>query len=78
MNRIGDEDNLQLIDFSEEDDYLIDFPFRDSLEDFRLSGADHHHLLVHLCVCEFCSFCYFHFVFFCFIILFIKYESISR
>lgn len=31
------EDNLQLIDFSQEDDYLIAFPFRDSLEDLRLS-----------------------------------------
>ncbi|KAI3758045.1 hypothetical protein L6452_05592 [Arctium lappa] len=46
-NGIG-EDNLQLIDFSEEDDYLIAFPFRDSLEDLRLSvsfdnvnGCDH-------------------------------------
>ncbi|XP_023747148.1 uncharacterized protein LOC111895289 isoform X3 [Lactuca sativa] len=36
MNRVGD-DELQLIDFSEEDDYLIAFPFRDSLEDLRLS-----------------------------------------
>ncbi|XP_024969575.1 uncharacterized protein LOC112508943 [Cynara cardunculus var. scolymus] len=43
-----EEDNLQLIDFSEEDDYLIAFPFRDSLEDLRLSvsfddvnGFDH-------------------------------------
>lgn len=39
MNDIGvDDDNLQLIDFSEEDDYLIAFPFRDNLEDLRLSG----------------------------------------
>ncbi|KAI3705563.1 hypothetical protein L1987_75802 [Smallanthus sonchifolius] len=34
-NRFGDD--LQLIDFSEEDDYLIAFPYRDSLEDLRLS-----------------------------------------
>ncbi|KAI3508641.1 hypothetical protein L1887_23650 [Cichorium endivia] len=39
-NRVG-EDELQLIDFSEEDDYLVAFPFRDSLEDLRLSGADY-------------------------------------
>lgn len=49
MNRVGD-DELQLIDFSEEDDYLIAFPFRDSLEDLRLSGANYvlfdHHPLV--------------------------------
>ncbi|KAI3705622.1 hypothetical protein L1987_75861 [Smallanthus sonchifolius] len=32
------DDNLQLLDFSEEDDYLILFPYRDSLEDLRLSG----------------------------------------
>ncbi|KAI3783438.1 hypothetical protein L1987_42520 [Smallanthus sonchifolius] len=32
------DDNLQLLDFSEEDDYLIPFPYRDSLEDIRLSG----------------------------------------
>ena len=38
MNDIGVDDNLQLIDFSEEDDYLIVFPFRDNLEDLRLSG----------------------------------------
>ncbi|PWA90736.1 hypothetical protein CTI12_AA097510 [Artemisia annua] len=37
MNDIGVDDNLQLIDFSEEDDYLIAFPFRDNLEDLRLS-----------------------------------------
>ncbi|CAH1443743.1 unnamed protein product [Lactuca virosa] len=36
MNHVGG-DELQLIDFSEEDDYLIAFPFRDSLEDLRLS-----------------------------------------
>ncbi|KAI3700691.1 hypothetical protein L2E82_45328 [Cichorium intybus] len=35
-NRVG-EDELQLIDFSEEDDCLIAFPFRDYLEDLRLS-----------------------------------------
>ncbi|MFS7968471.1 hypothetical protein Hanom_Chr09g00797841 [Helianthus anomalus] len=35
-NRLGD-DNLQLIDFSEEDDYLIAVPYRASLEDLRLS-----------------------------------------
>ncbi|KAI3700575.1 hypothetical protein L2E82_45210 [Cichorium intybus] len=35
------EDELQLIDFSEEDDCLIAFPFRDYLEDLRLSGADY-------------------------------------
>ncbi|XP_076936798.1 uncharacterized protein LOC143604100 [Bidens hawaiensis] len=31
------DNNMQLIDFKEEDDYLIAFPFRDSLEDLRLS-----------------------------------------
>ncbi|KAL8251752.1 hypothetical protein R6Q59_035445 [Mikania micrantha] len=31
------DDNLRLIDFSKEDDYLIAFPYRDSLEDLRLS-----------------------------------------
>ncbi|KAJ0533584.1 hypothetical protein HanRHA438_Chr09g0392131 [Helianthus annuus] len=35
-HRFGD-DNLQLIDFSEEDDYLIAVPYRASLEDLRLS-----------------------------------------
>ncbi|GJS75595.1 hypothetical protein Tco_0725476 [Tanacetum coccineum] len=37
MTDIGVDDNLQLIDFSEEDDYLIAYPFRDNLEDLRLS-----------------------------------------
>ncbi|KAL8231936.1 hypothetical protein R6Q57_001714 [Mikania cordata] len=32
-----EDDNIRLIDFSKEDDYLIAFPYRDSLEDLRLS-----------------------------------------
>ncbi|GJS39023.1 hypothetical protein Tco_0564066 [Tanacetum coccineum] len=43
MTDIGVDDNLQLIDFSEEDDYLIAYPFRDNLEDLRLSGSKEEH-----------------------------------
>ena len=44
-NREGEKENhnevekIQLIDFSSEDDILVDYPFRDSLEDLRLSGS---------------------------------------
>lgn len=33
----GEVEKIQLIDFSSEDDILVDYPFRDSLEDLRLS-----------------------------------------
>lgn len=32
-------EKIQLIDFSSEDDILVDYPFRDSLQDLRLSGS---------------------------------------
>lgn len=35
---LDEVEKLQLIDFSSEDDFLVDYPFRDSLEDLRLSG----------------------------------------
>ena len=44
-NSEGEKENhnevekIQLIDFSSEDDILVDYPFRDSLEDLRLSGS---------------------------------------
>lgn len=44
-NKEGEKENysevekIKLIDFSSEDDILVDYPFRDSLEDLRLSGS---------------------------------------
>ena len=39
-------DNLQLIDFSKEDDCLLEFSFRDSVKDVRLSRAGYNSILL--------------------------------
>lgn len=39
--------DIKLIDFLNEDDFLVDHRFRDSLEDLRLSGLIHISLYKH-------------------------------
>lgn len=40
-NFFSEVSDIELIDFLNEDDFLVDHRFRDSLEDLRLSGFIH-------------------------------------